>query len=145
MSLERKYHLLTHNNLRSQKFVITNTDNLYETAQLLRDIQFSVLGQEIDSIPLRLFDNKNEIISFDYLVSKNKSEQIFKNDLVEFTIDFNYRTISKNTYILCCPSFTIIKHPSSWSKNNHYGQCGQSCPCCRAHVGDTLGACPICK
>ena len=39
------------------------------------------------------------------------------------------------------------KHPEYWSKEKHYGihgQCGQSCPCCRAEVGDTFGACPIC-
>lgn len=39
------------------------------------------------------------------------------------------------------------KHPNYWTKEKHYGahgQCGQSCPCCRAEVGDTFGACPIC-
>ena len=40
-------------------------------------------------------------------------------------------------------------HPTGWTKKNHYSElgwqwCGQSCPCCRARVGDTLGACPIC-
>ena len=43
-------------------------------------------------------------------------------------------------------------HPKGWSKKTHYmtlgGQCGQSCPCCRAevakHTGETLGTCPIC-
>ena len=39
------------------------------------------------------------------------------------------------------------KHPEYWTKEKHYGehgQCGQSCPCCRAEVGDTFGACTIC-
>uniref|UniRef100_A0A6C0J730 Uncharacterized protein n=1 Tax=viral metagenome TaxID=1070528 RepID=A0A6C0J730_9ZZZZ len=36
-------------------------------------------------------------------------------------------------------------HPKSWDKHTHYGQCGQSCPCCRTEVGDTWGSCPICK
>ena len=40
------------------------------------------------------------------------------------------------------------KHPPQWNKEDHYmrmgGQCGQSCPCCRARVGDTLGACTVC-
>lgn len=36
-------------------------------------------------------------------------------------------------------------HPRGWDSQSHYGMCGQSCPCCRAEVGDTLGACPICK
>lgn len=40
---------------------------------------------------------------------------------------------------------TQAKHPHGWCKVNHYGMCGQSCPCCRAQVGDTFGACPICK
>ena len=39
-------------------------------------------------------------------------------------------------------------HPKGWTKHLHYFNwgcyCGQSCPCCRAQVGDTLGACPIC-
>ena len=47
------------------------------------------------------------------------------------------------------------KHPFGWipmkkgSNFMHYmglgGQCGQSCPCCRAEAGDTLGACPYCR
>ena len=41
------------------------------------------------------------------------------------------------------------QHPVGWSVKNHYMDlglcwCGQSCPCCRARVGDTLGACEIC-
>ena len=41
------------------------------------------------------------------------------------------------------------KHPEGWSSANHYMDlgwcwCGQSCPCCRAKVGDKLGACEIC-
>ena len=44
------------------------------------------------------------------------------------------------------------KHPSSWSKNLHYGQCGQSCPCCRFIAESSLepkyrswfGVCKIC-
>jgi len=36
-------------------------------------------------------------------------------------------------------------HPKSWSRNNHYGMCGQSCPCCRAEMEtEPLGVCPIC-
>jgi len=37
-----------------------------------------------------------------------------------------------------------LKHPTSWNPHTHYGQCGQSCPCCRAIVGDKWGACSIC-
>lgn len=40
------------------------------------------------------------------------------------------------------------QHPFGWTKKFHYSNfgcyCGQSCPCCRARVGDTFGACPIC-
>lgn len=40
-------------------------------------------------------------------------------------------------------------HPVGWTRENHYTElgwqwCGQSCPCCRAKAGDTLGACPVC-
>jgi hypothetical protein len=39
-------------------------------------------------------------------------------------------------------------HPFGWTEKFHYSSfgcyCGQSCPCCRARVGDTFGACPIC-
>ena len=40
-------------------------------------------------------------------------------------------------------------HPVGWTQKNHYAElgwqwCGQSCPCCRAEAGDTLGACPVC-
>lgn len=46
-------------------------------------------------------------------------------------------------------------HPKKWSRSYHYmsmgGQCGQSCPCCRAQVYNLgidpdakWGACPIC-
>jgi len=39
------------------------------------------------------------------------------------------------------------KHSKTWTENNHYGLCGQSCPCCRAIVeegNDPFGVCPIC-
>ena len=43
---------------------------------------------------------------------------------------------------------TELTHPEGWTRHLHYFNfgcyCGQSCPCCRALVGDTLGACPIC-
>ena len=35
-------------------------------------------------------------------------------------------------------------HPASWNPHTHYGQCGQSCPCCRTIVGDKWGSCSIC-
>ncbi len=31
-----------------------------------------------------------------------------------------------------------------WSEANHWGCCGQSCPCCRYSVGDVLGSCAVC-
>jgi hypothetical protein len=36
-------------------------------------------------------------------------------------------------------------HPDCWNAIGHYGQCGQSCPCCRAEVGDVWGACLVCS
>ena len=107
----------------------------------------SIFANENDIIPLQLFDRDKELISFDYISNKEESLQSFTNENVKLTFSFSYQRFFKkqNLYILCCPSFTIIKHPDIWSNDDHYNQCGQSCPCCRAKVGDTLGACPICK
>jgi hypothetical protein len=38
-----------------------------------------------------------------------------------------------------------VHHPECWNEHTHYGQCGQSCPCCRAIVGDEWGACLVCS
>lgn len=36
-------------------------------------------------------------------------------------------------------------HTGGWTPTNHYGMCGQSCPCCRAEIEETpFGVCPIC-
>ena len=32
-----------------------------------------------------------------------------------------------------------------WTKKNHYGLCGQSCPCCRYQNGEVFGYCGVCK
>ena len=53
------------------------------------------------------------------------------------------------------PKAPKAKHPIGWKKSCHYmaigGQCGQSCPCCRASVYKSgmdpdakFGACTIC-
>lgn len=39
----------------------------------------------------------------------------------------------------------VKTHPEGWTQTNHYGMCGQSCPCCRAKIEETpFGVCPIC-
>lgn len=45
----------------------------------------------------------------------------------------------------------VDSHPEIWSDISHYGQCGQSCPCCRARLYQRgidmdarFGACTIC-
>ena len=62
----------------------------------------------------------------------------------------NYKNKNKNKDL-----WLKAKHPIGWipmkkgSNFMHYmavgGQCGQSCPCCRAAAGDILGACPYCR
>ena len=42
------------------------------------------------------------------------------------------------------PISNSIEHPKSWNIDTHYGMCGQSCPCCRAKLGEIIGACTIC-
>ena len=62
---------------------------------------------------------------------------------------FTQRTTSKTKRKV------IKKHPKGWESSLHYmrmgGQCGQSCPCCRAQVflnkidpDAHFGACEIC-
>ena len=34
---------------------------------------------------------------------------------------------------------------SGWNIFNHYGACGQSCPCCRAANEEELGSCEVCE
>ena len=41
-------------------------------------------------------------------------------------------------------------HPRTWSKEKHYGRCGQSCPCCRWQLWvetgfDPFGVCELCE
>jgi hypothetical protein len=44
----------------------------------------------------------------------------------------------------------VNKHSKSWTKHEHYGFCGQNCPCCRfelEYMTDTnniIGVCTIC-
>jgi len=44
-------------------------------------------------------------------------------------------------------SSTRPKHPSGWTPYEHYGMCGQSCPCCRSKIEgpNELGTCEICN
>ena len=32
-----------------------------------------------------------------------------------------------------------------WTPTNHWGSCGQSCPCCRAGEGEGFGSCDACE
>ena len=36
-------------------------------------------------------------------------------------------------------------HWAGWCDKDHYSECGQSCPCCRWALCDTLGTCDICE
>ena len=36
------------------------------------------------------------------------------------------------------------RHGSGWTPAEHFGDCGQSCGCCRARAGEALGACTVC-
>jgi len=113
MNLPRKYNLLTSNNLSSQQFIVTHSENLSENCQLLRDIDFSVLANDKNIINLRLYDKDKKIIEFDYVTNKENPLQTFTNDQVKLLISFSYQEdYTRNHYILCCPSFTIIKHPN---------------------------------
>ena len=38
----------------------------------------------------------------------------------------------------------VSGHWVRWRRIGHWGRCGQSCPCCRALVGEDFGACDWC-
>lgn len=39
-----------------------------------------------------------------------------------------------------------MKYDKNWNEKTHYGQCGQSCPCCRWEIAqEPFGSCEICK
>ena len=63
--------------------------------------------------------------------------------------------VTKATKVQKVTKVPKAKHPTGWEKSSHYmaigGQCGQSCPCCRATVYKSgmdpdakFGACTIC-
>ena len=49
----------------------------------------------------------------------------------------HYQFISK---IICF----LGTHPDEWTKEEHWGCCGQACPCCRAAHCEVFGACELC-
>ena len=39
----------------------------------------------------------------------------------------------------------VVAHDNGWTRQDHYGSCGQSCPCCRSHNReDAMGCCDEC-
>ena len=40
----------------------------------------------------------------------------------------------------CCLSV-----PPAWTCQNHFGECGQSCVCCRFEFGEAVGYCEACQ
>jgi len=79
-------------------------------------------------------------------------------DLIErIELNFLEKSLDKNKryfYVIFIIT-TMLSHIKGWTKQHHYcsigGQCGQSCPCCRAEVylsnidqDAWFGACEIC-
>ena len=38
----------------------------------------------------------------------------------------------------------VVRAAVPWDEREHFGRCGQSCPCCRSHMGEGFGSCPVC-
>ena len=104
------------NNLRSSHyFVITNEnddDKKTISGQMLRDINFSLLGVQDQIIRLSLCfghpENIGRTIDFDYVVDINEKKQYFEsnNELLEMEFDYSEH---EEKYIICCPSFILKK------------------------------------
>ena len=102
-------------NLRSSNyFVIINDDDDKNiiSGQMLRDINFSLLGAQDEIIKLSLcfgsIRKTEKVINFDYVIDINGKEQCFElnNELLKIT--FNYSE-HENKYIIYCPSFILKK------------------------------------
>ena len=104
-------------NLRSSHyFVITSNGDengkQLITGQLLRDVNFSLIGEEDEIIKLRICfghpDDVQRTIDFDYTINVNDTTQYFElnNEMLEIT--FNYSKYEKK-YMICCPSFILRK------------------------------------
>ncbi len=50
-----------------------------------------------------------------------------------------------NSSKLCGLSHYSHKSAIKWSVVDHYGMCGQSCPCCRYRAGELFGSCELCR
>lgn len=112
MSYSRRFHLQTIDGLKSKLFLITNKSTTKVTGQLLRDIDFSVLVN--DTITLSVYDNKNKLIEFTYVLNTNSNVQYFSNDNVTLSIEFMYRQLNKTQHIIFCPMFELEFHGSSY-------------------------------
>ena len=104
------------NNLRSSHyFVITNehnNDKKLITGQMLRDVNFSLLGTQNETIKLSLcFGNPNHVertIDFDYIINVNEKVQQFEFNNEVLEIEFNYSEYEQK-YMIYCPSFMLKK------------------------------------
>ena len=94
-------------------------------------------------------------------MAKTTSEQINHTEKAKYHItnaQYHMARAShhiKKSSVQKVPKAPKAKHPIGWKKSCHYmaigGQCGQSCPCCRASVYKSgmdpdakFGACTIC-
>jgi len=104
------------NNLRSSHyFVITNEnddDKKMISGQMLRDINFSLLGVQDEIIKLSLcFGHPEKIertIDFDYVVDINEKKQYFESNNELLEIEFTYSE-HEDKCIIFCPSFILKK------------------------------------
>ena len=103
------------NNLRSSHyFVITSNadDNKLITGQMVRDINFSLIGEQDEIIKLSICfgdpNNVNRTIDFDYVIDVNDKTQYFEFNKQMLEITFYYSDY-KNKQMIYCPSFILKK------------------------------------
>ena len=97
----------------------------------------------------------NDITLTPNTLLKNKIQEfihfkILKTPLNEENTAFSQNFLSHNSLPSSSRSMNHDYHschPTGWCPENHYGYCGQSCPCCRFKVEgpNGFGICNICK
>jgi hypothetical protein len=93
----------------SHYFVTYNEDGII-TGQMLRDINFSLLGDQNEKIKLSLCFGKpnyiENIINFDYVIDINRKIQNFEFNNQKLEITFYYSK-HEQKYMIYCPSFIL--------------------------------------
>ena len=133
-------------------------ENNQRILQVLHDNGFQDLGlKDNSSLLLQNLSQSSDAGPFGSEIDDTASETLSEDDDLIECPDCG-RVWDGNAQCYPCPGLELneseetlledktVEHPSGWTEENHYGMCGQSCPCCRAMIEETdFGVCTICR